>query len=247
MIITFVLVGKYLEVLSKKRAADTLDRIIGTMPTEATVIQGDEKALVAIENIEPGDILELKPGEKVHDSNPARPNTSFDPFVTSILRQIGVALELPYEILVKHFTASYSAARAAMLDAWKFFLGRRAWLARSFCQPIYETWLTEAVALGRIAAPGFFTDPLIRKAWLGSEWVGPSRGQIDELKEIKAARERIAAGVSTISEVTAEMTGGDWERKHAQRVKEATLRQAAGLENSLDYESQKEPEARIEE
>jgi len=65
MIITFVLVGKYLEVLSKKRAADTLDRIIGTMPTEATVIKGDEKSLVAIENIVPGDLLELKPGEKV--------------------------------------------------------------------------------------------------------------------------------------------------------------------------------------
>jgi len=65
MIITFVLVGKYLEVLSKKRAADTLDTIIGTMPTEATVIRGEEKALVAVENIEPGDILELKPGEKV--------------------------------------------------------------------------------------------------------------------------------------------------------------------------------------
>ncbi len=65
MIITFVLVGKYLEVLSKKRAADTLDTIIGTMPTEATVVTGDEKALVAVENIEPGDILELKPGEKV--------------------------------------------------------------------------------------------------------------------------------------------------------------------------------------
>jgi len=65
MIITFVLVGKYLEVLSKKRAADTLDRIIGTMPTEATVIKNGEKTLIALENIEPGDLLELKPGEKV--------------------------------------------------------------------------------------------------------------------------------------------------------------------------------------
>jgi len=65
MIITFVLVGKYLEVLSKKRAADTLDKIIGTMPTEATVIKNGEKALIALENIEPGDLLELKPGEKV--------------------------------------------------------------------------------------------------------------------------------------------------------------------------------------
>jgi len=45
MIITFVLVGKYLEVLSKKQASDTLDKIIGTMPTEATVIKDKEKSL----------------------------------------------------------------------------------------------------------------------------------------------------------------------------------------------------------
>ncbi|WP_457607680.1 heavy metal translocating P-type ATPase [Nitratifractor sp.] len=65
MIITFVLVGKYLEVLSKRQAVDTLDKIIGSMPTEATVVRDGEKALVSIENIEPGDIIELKPGEKV--------------------------------------------------------------------------------------------------------------------------------------------------------------------------------------
>ncbi len=65
MIITFILVGKYLEVLSKKQASDTLDKIMGTMPTEATVIKEGEKALVSVENIEIGDIIELKPGEKV--------------------------------------------------------------------------------------------------------------------------------------------------------------------------------------
>ncbi len=65
MIITFVLVGKYLEVLSKRQAVDTLDRIIGSMPTEATVVRDGEKTLVSIENIDPGDIIELKPGEKV--------------------------------------------------------------------------------------------------------------------------------------------------------------------------------------
>ena len=65
MIITFVLVGKYLEVLSKKHAVDTLDTIMGNTPTEVTVIQGDEKSLVSVENVVLGDIIELKPGEKV--------------------------------------------------------------------------------------------------------------------------------------------------------------------------------------
>ena len=65
MIITFVLVGKYLEVLSKKHAVDTLDSIMGSTPTEVTVIHDNEKSLIAVENVQKGDIIELKPGEKV--------------------------------------------------------------------------------------------------------------------------------------------------------------------------------------
>jgi len=65
MIITFVLVGKYLEILSKKQASDTLDKILGTTPTEVTVLQNGQKVLKSIETIIPGELIELKPGEKV--------------------------------------------------------------------------------------------------------------------------------------------------------------------------------------
>ncbi len=65
MIITFVLVGKYLEVLSKKQAVDTLDTLMGSTPTEVTLIYGNEKSLVSVESIEIGDIIEVKSGEKV--------------------------------------------------------------------------------------------------------------------------------------------------------------------------------------
>jgi len=62
MIITFVLVGKYLEILSKKKAVDTLDKIIGSTPTEVNV---KNKGLTAVEAVEIGDIIEVKPGEKI--------------------------------------------------------------------------------------------------------------------------------------------------------------------------------------
>jgi Cu+-exporting ATPase len=65
MIITFVLVGKYLEILSKKRAVDTLDKIISSMPTEVIVIKDGVKSFIAVENVEIGDLIELKSGEKV--------------------------------------------------------------------------------------------------------------------------------------------------------------------------------------
>ena len=65
MIVTFVLVGKYLEVLSKKHAVDTLDGLMGSTPTEVTTIKNGVKSLISIENIQIDDIIELKPGEKV--------------------------------------------------------------------------------------------------------------------------------------------------------------------------------------
>ena len=173
----------------------------------------------------PGTINYMSPGEQFNISKPGRPNVAFDPFVNAILRQIGSALEIPYELLIKHFSASYSASRAALLEAWKMFRMRRKWFASDFCQPIYEEWLAEAVAKGRIYAPGFFDDPIIRAAYSKAEWHGPSQGQIDPLREVTAAIRRIDAEISTREREAAEMTGTDFNVNHRQRLKEETMRQ----------------------
>lgn len=178
-----------------------------------------------------GAIVDLAPGEKVEFANPGRPNTAFDPFMMAILRQIGVALEIPMELLILHFTASYSASRAALEQAWKFFKARRTWIAEKFCNPIYEEFLTEAVELGRIDAPGFLDgDPGIRAAYLECSWIGPAKGHIQPLQEIKAEAEAVALGSKTLDLVTAETTGEDWEQTHRQRAKEVRARRRDGLE-----------------
>jgi len=176
-----------------------------------------------------GAIVGLAPGEKVLSANPGRPNQAFDPFVKSILQQIGVALEIPYEVLIRHFSSSYSASRAALLESWRFFRHRRAWLARNFCQLVYENWLTEAVALGRIKAPGFFRDYRIRKAYMGALWIGEAPGQIDPLKEVEAAEKRLDLCLSTLDEETVAITGGDFDRNYPRIAKERKLMAAIGM------------------
>ena len=176
-----------------------------------------------------GSIIGLGNNESVDIANPGRPNTAFDGFVIAISRQVGAALEIPYELLVKNFTASYSASRAALLEAWKMFKMKRTWLADDFCQPIFEEFLSEAVALGRISAPGFFDDPLIKKAYCGAEWNGPSQGQLDPLKEVSAAKMRVEEGFSTRQRETAELTSGDFELYNRQRVKEEKMRREGNL------------------
>lgn len=180
-------------------------------------------------DMEAGKAINLLPGEEPVTSNPGRPNAQFDPFVQSILVQIGMALGIPYEVLTQRFQSSYSAARGALLQAWKFFMGWRDWLAVNFCQPVYELWLAEEIAEGRIVAPGFFVDEVARHAWCACQWVGDGPGSLDPSKEVKAATDRCALGISTLQAESILHDGVDWETKHAQQVREAEARRAAGL------------------
>lgn len=176
-----------------------------------------------------GAIIDLASGESIETANPGRPNSGFDPFVLACLRQIGAALEIPFEILIKHFTSSYSASRAALLEAWRFFKGRRAWMTSMFCQPIYEAWMDEAVAKGRIVAKGYFDDPAIRAAYLRSEWIGDSQGSIDPLKDATAAEKRLGLLLTTFSDETVTWSGNDWEDVVKRRSREEKLIDSSGL------------------
>lgn len=186
--------------------------------------------------LSPGLVQGLNPGEKVVATNPGRPNAQFDPFVTSILRQIGAALEVPYELLIKHFTASYSASRAALLEAWKMFRKRRDWFASNFTQIVYEEWLREAFLSGRIEMKNYGEDPLLTKAWSGAQWNGPSQGQLDPLKEVKASTLRVQQGFSTRTKETVELNGGDFEQNVRILAKEKKLLNEKGviIENAKD-------------
>jgi len=79
MIITFVLVGKYLEVLGKKNAVDTMDKIRSQIPLEATIIVDGGKKVVTLDEIKIDDIIEVKMGEKASvDGEVISGSSSFD-------------------------------------------------------------------------------------------------------------------------------------------------------------------------
>ena len=89
--------------------------------------------------------------------------------------------------------------------------------------------MEEAIASGRLDRPGFFEDPIIREAWLGAEWIGPSRASLNPYQEAQADALDITTGVKTREQVCMERTGGEVEKKISQLGKEKMLREAAGL------------------
>jgi lambda family phage portal protein len=171
-----------------------------------------------------GTITELSPDEDISIANPNRPNANFDPFFLAVIRQIGIALGIPYEVLIMHFSSSYTASKAAIETARQFFEDRREWLARNFCQPVYEWFLFEAVTRGLIDAPGFFDDPVKRAAWCGSLWLGRAPIVLDAVKDATAAEQWIDLGVETVESVTRKTTGGNWVTNQEQRGRETALR-----------------------
>lgn len=216
-------VASMLTVFIKSSAGDlALDTTGLGVETGATAADTDIK-------LGTGAIVGLPKGRDISIVDPKRPNTAFEPFINAILEQIGTALEIPYEIIIRHFSASYSASRAALLEAWRFFRGRRAWLAANFCQPVYEAWLYEAIAAGQLSAPGFFRDDLVRKAYSGTLWVADAPGYIDPAKDIEAAQLRMEAGVSTLDEETTLLTGGDYEKNLPRIAKERKKLEEIGL------------------
>ncbi|MGG3504766.1 phage portal protein [Paenibacillus lautus] len=210
-----------------KSKSPTSENPLGPMlATNEQIAPGDPN----VYELGTGAVNVLEPDEDIEIANPGRPNANFDPFVSALCRYIGAALEIPFELLLKSFQSSYSASRAALLEAWKMFRMRRQWTAKEFCQPIYEEWLSEAIALGRINAPGFFGDPRIRKAWCQAEWNGPAPGQLDPVKEVQAAEKRIQLGLSTREREAIETNGSDFWTNIQQLEIEKKAMQAAGID-----------------
>ena len=184
--------------------------------------------------LESGAVVVMDPGEEIQTADPSRPNDSFDPFFMAMMRMIGSALEIPSDLLLKHFPSSYSASRAAMLMAWKHFEQRRQLIAFYFCQPVYDMFLEEAVLLGRVDAPGYLSDPMIRHAYSQCDWVGSPFGTVDPVKDANAQKLLVELGVKTRSRVTRETTGENWEDtirqiKHEQAAMGVTTGENSGM------------------
>lgn len=179
-----------------------------------------------IQNIEPGLVGYLQPGENINVVDPKRPGDAFPSFIETMLRIIGGALGIPYELLAKDFSkTNYSSARASLLEGRRMFTQWRTWFAEKFCQPILELVLEEAWLRGQFDAPDFYRyrSELCRVQWLGGGW-----GWVDPVKEITASQEAIRSNLSTLAEEAANQ-GRDWEEILEQRATEKAKMKELGL------------------
>lgn len=180
-------------------------------------------------NIHSSRAINLLPGERIHDVKPNHPNSGLGPFQETILTAAAAAVGVPYEVMMLRFNASFSASRAAVLIAWQTFQRRRYNTAFYFCQPTYENWLAEEIAMGKIRAPGFFTSDEIRRAWSAANWIGDAPPEIDPDKAVDAAIKRMSASITTLEEETMAFNGRSFRQRYKTMVKERQMLAEGGL------------------
>ena len=65
VIITLILLGKYLEAVAKGKTSEAIKKLMGLQPKTARVIRNGQETDVAIEEVEVGEVIVVRPGEKI--------------------------------------------------------------------------------------------------------------------------------------------------------------------------------------
>ena len=176
----------------------------------------------------------LFPGTKLNLQPMGTPGGVGTGFEESLLRHTAAALGLSYEQFSRDYSkTNYSSARASMTETWKFMQGRKKAVADRMAKAIYVLWLEEEINAGNVPlpkgrGPEIFYDPVMREALTACDWIGASRGQIDELKETQSAVMRIKTGLSTYEKECARL-GEDYRRVFRQAAREKKLMEKLGV------------------
>jgi Cu+-exporting ATPase len=65
VIITLILAGNFMEALAKGRASDAIRKLLDLQATTARVVRDGEEVEVDVRDVVPGDVIRVRPGEKV--------------------------------------------------------------------------------------------------------------------------------------------------------------------------------------
>jgi capsid protein len=122
-----------------------------------------------------------------------------------------------------------------MGQTFRYMQGRKKVVADKQATMIYHLWFEEEINARNVPLPSGFTldtyykDVVRREALIACDWIGASRGQIDELKETQAAVMRINAGLSTREKENARL-GEDYRKVFKQLSREKRLAKTLDLE-----------------
>lgn len=181
--------------------------------------------------VSPGGIHHLLPGETIASVKPEQPTGTYDPFVRSRLRGASAGVGVSYESFSNDYSqASYSSARQSMILERALYRVISNLIDNKLNHTVYRWFLDNETALPApgvkpLSLPGYLVDP--RRYW-AVKFSRPRQEWIDPAKEASAAKDRLAIGLETLTEL-AENEGRDIDEVFATRAAEVERMRQLGI------------------
>lgn len=188
-----------------------------------------------LEHLQPAGVSHLMPGEDISVVNPMRPNASADAFLAVMLRSIGVAAGLSYELISRDYSrANYSSIRSGSLEDQRRFRPVQKFIIWRMCQPIYRRWFRQAVLAKDAGQSGLEAFPSMTEYiadpdhWLRCNWRAPGWEWVDPLKDVQAAAIEVKEGFRSRGDII-EASGGDLRETFRELSEENQLAEELSL------------------
>lgn len=180
------------------------------------------------DELTPGMIMHLAPGEKAESISPSGISSTADGMIRAMQRSIGAGNGLSYEAATRDMSqTNYSSARQGMNQDKKTYQEWQKYFIEHMMRPIFEMWLDCAVMSGEIEIKDYFSN---RKKYQNAVWTAPGFDWIDPLKEANANRIALESNQTTLQRICAQR-GEDYRDVLAQRAAERNLLLQYGLLN----------------
>ena len=202
----------------------------------------DSKTQNYLSRFFPGMVFYPGQGESAKPFYPGRPNQMYGDYTDRMVAGVTATLPAPDEVIFsKYGEATYSAARAMVLDFIKLIKVWQKVLCHQFCIPYWEM-ITEEMVLRRmvptIQTESFFR---MRKEYSESSWGSPAYGLLDPVKEIQALEMAVEDDFITRKEANSHL-GNDWLRTAKQRKREDAKLEKLGRKTSIGRDAKAEKE-----
>lgn len=188
---------------------------MGSGLNESTTDQNGNR----IESLGAGLIQYLKPGQDIRFGAPSA-SGDYGNYTKTQLRAIAAGIGITYEQLTGDLSdVNYSSIRAGLIEFYRS-VDMLQWhcIIPMMLAPIWKRWSETAYAVRAIK----------QKPEAYPQWTTPRRQWVDPLKDVNAARQELAAGITSLSEVI-RTRGEDPEKVFAEIAKERETLRTLGI------------------
>ena len=181
------------------------------------------------QDITPGTLTYLGPGEEVVFSSPVRPGSGFAPFMEWNYRRVAAAINWPYEMVVKNWAGiSFAGGRIVLAGAKRATQVAQKMMAEQWLSRVWHRMVEESVIVGAIdVSPAeYMAAPLVyqRHVWIPPRW----DYALNPGEEVKADVEELSSNLALLEDAVGKR-GYDLEDFIARKSRENRLLTDSGL------------------